>query len=389
MILKSIFVVTDLFPTPQNPNHGIFIYQWAHHLAQKLDMTVYQAVWDDKHNPLTEKTLKGFRNAFSKDTLPFKWIQRSIKFFPIDRIWIRNIQLLRKIKKEKNIEIADYDVIIGQMGCPGGFVAVKLAKKYNKPSIVGLRGSDVTGYLKRPILKQMALWTYKNCSKIVTVSEDLKKRIIGKEIDGNKIHVIKNGISPVFKILDKELCGKKLNLPSTKLMLFIGEIISTKGVRCLIEALSKLNDIINVNLYLIGSGEERKSLERLANKANITSKVHFMGNINHQNLVDWYNAADVLCLPSLREGIPNVILESLACGTPIVSTEVNGIPEVLSNGKNGFLVPPRNSNLLANALSIALSKEWDRSYLVSTVNTFSWVKNTNNYLALMNKIINN
>lgn len=384
----KILVVTDLFPTPQNPNKGIFIFQWANHLAQKIDMTVYQAVWENKDNLFTEKTLIGFRSAFSKDPLPFRWIQCSIKFFPIDRIWIRNIQFLRKIKKEKNIEIADYDVIIGQMGCPGGFVATKIAKYYNKPSIVGLRGSDVTSYLKTFVLGKMALWTYRNCTKIVTVSKDLQKQVVEEEIDKNKIHVIKNGINSSFKILDKDSCRKKLNLPNTKLILFIGDLRSGKGVRYLIEAFSKLNDIINVNLYMIGSGEEKKNLEVLINKLDITSNAHFMENIDHKNLPYWYNAVDVFCLPSLREGIPNVILESLACGTPVVTTDISNNSDII-NKSNGILVEPKNSIQLASALEKVLSNTWDRTEISKSVNNFNWNKNSIKYFELIKKVINN
>jgi glycosyltransferase involved in cell wall biosynthesis len=381
----KILTITDLFPTPNTPTHGIFIFQWAYHLAQNVDVTVYQAVWEDKSNPLTEKTLEGFRSAFSEYPLPFRWIQCSIKFFLIDRIWIRNIQFLRKIKKERNIKIADYDVIIGQMGCPGGYVATKLAKKYNKPSIVGLRGSDVTGYLRRPILKQMALWTYKNCSKIVTVSEDLKKQIIRQGIDENKIYVIKNGINPVFRILDKETSRKTLQLPNTKIILFIGHLIKIKGIDYLIEALANFGKNINFKLYLIGSGEEKENFINIVKEKNLSGVVDFVGSVNHSELVDWYNAADVFCLPSLREGIPNVILESLACGTPVVATNIGNNSEIIGKS-TGILVEPQNSQQLRDALQKSLIVKWNRNKISNSVKVFSWKNNIYKYLKIINSL---
>jgi len=205
----------------------------------------------------------------------------------------------------------------------------RLAKKYNKPSIVGLRGSDVTGYLKRPILKQMALWAYNNCSKIVTVSEDLKKRIIGKGIDEDKIRVIKNGINPIFRILDKDASRKRLQLPNTKIILFVGHLIKTKGIDYLIEALANFDKNINFKLYLIGSGEEKENFIQIIKEKNLSKVADFVGTVKHSELVDWYNATDILCLPSLREGIPNVILESLACGTPVVATNIGNNSEII------------------------------------------------------------
>lgn len=379
----KILVITDLFPTPENPNHGIFIYQWAYHLAYKVNMTIYQAVWENKSNPITERTLKGFCNAFSEAPMPFRWIQCSIKFFPIDRIWIRNIQFLRKIKKEKNVEITDYDVIIGQMGCPGGYVAVKIARKYNKPSIVGLRGSDVTSYLKTFVLKKMALWTYRNCTKIVTVSEDLKKRIIGKGIDEDKIRVIKNGINPIFRILDKDASRKRLQLPNTKIILFVGHLIKTKGINYLIEALANFDKNINFKLYLIGSGEKKENFIQIIKEKNLSKVADFVGTVKHSELVNWYNAADVLCLPSLREGIPNVILESLACGTPVVATNIGNNSEIIGKS-SGILVEPRNIKQLRDALQKALIKKWNRNQISNSVKDFSWENNIYKYLEIIN-----
>lgn len=384
----KILVLTDLFPTHDDPARGIFIFQWAYHLAQKIEMTVYQVVWgNDNHQISEQKTLNLYKNL-SDSKIPFKWIQKKIKYSPIDRIWIRCIQFLKQIKKDKYLKIEDFDIIIGQMGCPGGYVAAKIAQKYNKPSIIGLRGSDVTNYLKIPILRRLTLWTYRNCSHIVTVSEDLKKQIIKYGINKNKISIIKNGINPIFKIYDKEKSKKNQNISLEKqIILFIGHLIPLKGINFLIESLSLLKTNC-FKLYIIGSGEEKNKLEKIIFEKKLSNHIEFVGNVNQSGLVHWYNAADVFCLPSLREGIPNVMLESLACGTPVVTTDISNNSDII-NKSNGILIEPKNSIQLASALEKVLSNTWDRNKISESVNNFNWNKNSIKYFKLIRKVINN
>lgn len=383
----KILVLTDLFPTPSDPGHGIFIYQWAYHLAQECDMTVYQAVWTDKDHSYALADFETFQNNYDGKSYQFNWIQKSINLKKYDRIWVRTLQFWNLIKNERNINYKNYDLIIGQMGCPGGYTAVKLAQKYKKPSIVGLRGSDVTSYLKAPILKNLAKWTYSKCDHIVTVSDDLRKQLIAKGIFTDKITTIKNGINPLFTTQNKQTAKESLGLNGQQVILYVGHLIPIKGVKYLIQAFSLIQKQSNYQLYLIGTGEEEPRLRNLVTTKNLADRIHFIGNVSQPGLVQWYNAADIFCLPSLREGIPNVILEALACGTPVVATDISNNSDII-NEANGFLVQPENAVQLAEAIEKAISKNWNRKIISESVANFRWKKNRSEYLKLIDTILN-
>jgi len=381
----KILVLTDLFPTLSNPNHGIFIYQWAFHLAKMCDMTVYQVIFQEIDKPADSNETAHFREIYPQNQ-PFVWIQRTQTISRFDRIWRRSRQFYRQAEMDLAQSVGEFDVIIGQMGCPGGYAAVKLARKYGKPSIVGLRGSDVTSYLKIPILKRQAKWTYLHCDRIVTVSEDLKKQLSYLKINSEKVSVIRNGINPIFQITDKALSRKKLNLPDKPIILFVGYLIPRKGVKYLINAIFKMKRHPDCQLYLIGEGDEEANLKKLTVERDMSDRVHFIGEVNQSDMVTWYNAADLFCLPSLREGIPNVMLEALACGIPVVTTDIGDNSKII-NENNGVLVLPEDANLLVKAIEKTLSQKWNREVIHQSVAGFNWEKNSNTYFETISRTI--
>jgi len=208
----KILVLTDLFPTLSNPNHGIFIYQWAYYLAQSCDLTVYQIVFKENQQSVSELELKRFRENYNANQR-FAWTQRIKTIGRFDRIWRRSRQFYRQSKLDLSQTIGEFDIIIGQMGCPGGYAAVRLARKFGKKSIVGLRGSDVNAYLSRPVLKHYMHWTLKNADILVTVSEAMKVELIKRGYPESKINVIYNGVNEkLFHPLDQVEAQKKIKI---------------------------------------------------------------------------------------------------------------------------------------------------------------------------------
>ena len=124
-------------------------------------------------------------------------------------------------------------------------------------------------------------------------------------------------------------------------------------------------------MYLVGEGANRPIYEAEVRRRGLTSHVRMVGNRPHSEIPIWMGAGDVFCLPSLREGFPNVVLEALFSGRPVVASRVGGIPEMV-NETNGFLVEPRDPEALANALGKALEKDWDANAILSTVSPLSW-----------------
>ncbi|HPY00149.1 MAG TPA: glycosyltransferase [Candidatus Marinimicrobia bacterium] len=379
----KILVLTDLFPTLSNPNHGIFIYQWAYYLAQSCDLTVYQIVFKENQQSVSELELKRFRENYDANQR-FAWTQRIKTIGRFDRIWRRSRQFYRQSKLDLSQTIGEFDIIIGQMGCPGGYAAVRLAKKFGKKSIVGLRGSDVNAYLSRPVLKHYMHWTLKNADILVTVSEAMKVELIKRGYPESKINVIYNGVDEkLFHPLDQAEAQKKLKLPPNyKYLLFVGTLSQRKGINLLLSAFAELNRP-EVKLILIGQGNDRHLIENFRIEHSLQDRILLSGVIPHAQLPLWYAASDVVVLPSLSEGVPNVILEALAIGKPVVASQVGGIPEVLAGNKAAFLCQPGDLNSLFEAIKKALNY----SSKIEPFHKFTWEMNTKQFLQIFQEVI--
>ena len=379
----KVLVLTDLFPTPQNPNHGIFIYQWAFHLAQKCDLTVYQVIFQEKNQPVSDPDLASFRENFQSNQC-FAWTQRIKMIDRFDRIWRRSLQFYRQVETDLASSIQEFDLIIGQMGCPGGYAAVRLAKKYGKKSVVGLRGSDVNTYLSRPVLKRFMRRSLNQADRLVTVSAALKTELLRRGYSESKIGVIYNGVDEtIFHPLDQLESRRKLHLPpELKYLLFIGALSRRKGIDLLLSAYKKINRL-DLKLILIGQGNDKYLIDEFIKEYALSDRILLPGTIPHIQLPVWYAAADVIVLPSLAEGVPNVILEAQAMGKPVVASAVGGIPEIIIEGKNGNLCQPGDLESFIQALVKALSGSQESK----PEQIFTWQDNSRSYLQIFQEIV--
>jgi glycosyltransferase involved in cell wall biosynthesis len=192
-----------------------------------------------------------------------------------------------------------------------------------------------------------------------------------------KIAVIPNGVdSGKFFPLSKPIARQQLGLPDGKIILSVGELIPRKGFHVLMQALALLvhqHGGQDIRLIIIGEGAYRKTLEELIASLQLANHVRLAGAVPHAELYKWYSAADVFCLASDREGWPNVILESLACGTPVAATAIWGVPEILVSEEIGFLTK-REARDMAEKLSLALDKSWQAEKIVSFARAQTWEK---------------
>ena len=261
--------------------------------------------------------------------------------------------LVKKIQKEFK-----FDLINAPYLYPDGFAAVLISKIVRKPVIIEARGSDVNLLATLKTRKPLILYACKNASAVVSVSRDMKTKLIGMGILEDKIHVISNGINPdEFKPLNKIECREKLGLPrDKKIVLFVGNIDMAKGIFFLIEAwnylVKKLDE--SIILVLVGKGREGNKITQLIEKYGISEYVLVAGEKASSEIAKWMNAADLLCLPSIREGCPNVLLEAIACNKYVVASRVGGIPEIITSGHMGILVEPADSLSLAIGIEKAL-----------------------------------
>lgn len=174
---------------------------------------------------------------------------------------------------------------------------------------------------------------------------------------------------------DKDQSREYLGLDSKiQILLYAGRLASEKGIKYLIDAAARLRTPYSkINLYILGSGPEEQPLRQQAESLGIGEYVHFPGYINRQMLVYWYQSADVVCLPSSFEGFGLSIAEALACGTPVVASNVGGIIDIVRSFECGETVPPRNPQALASAVHRILNGEVNTVPNIETARKkFSW-----------------
>ena len=193
-------------------------------------------------------------------------------------------------------------------------------------------------------------------------------------IDLGKISVVPNGVdADIFYPVDKEEAQRKLHINhNNKIIVSVGSLIPRKGFHIILEALSRLiQRDTKIHLYIIGEGYYRSVLEKKIQDLHLDPHVTLVGEVANNELKSWYSLADVFCLASSREGWANVIMESLACGTPVVATRVYGAPEILTSSSIGILVD-RTPESLYDGLKTALETPWDRELIHAHVKNRNW-----------------
>lgn len=361
-----VLEVCQEFPNRYYPQLGTFIKQSIDSIAnQKVDITVvspkslvlpFSAF--PYHNfsklPRIEHTAKyDLHYPRYVYAVPKKY------FYPITGISYAHFVSRYAIKNIK----PKPDLIHAHFSYPDGFGMIGLAKKWNIPLVISALGTIERkvayegSYTSRQIIKAMNF-----ADKVLSVSEDLKLHIVNLGINENNVIVVPNGVdTEKFKPAGKENARKLLNLPLDKnIILFVGALRNIKGVDYLIEAAKNFVDS-NTELYLVGRDDGlKKSLKKMAQDFKITDFIKFIGPVNHEDIPLWVSASDILVLPSLSEGRPNVVLEALACEVPVVATDVGGIPELIINGETGYLVPAKNPLELSEKVNKLLGDENQR-----------------------------
>jgi glycosyltransferase involved in cell wall biosynthesis len=189
--------------------------------------------------------------------------------------------------------------------------------------------------------------------------------------------------------MDRQEARERLSIPHYgKIIISVGSLIPRKGYDILLDGFSKLNQRnLDAYLYIIGEGPERSFLEGKISELNLRERVHLMGELPNTNLAIWFNAADISVLASKREGWPNVIMESLACGTPVVATRVWGAPEILTSPEVGMLVEPF-SGTLGEGMAKALSMTWNRDRIRAHVEQRNWLRVANEVKGVFSSVLN-
>ena len=384
----KILVLTDMFPSKEEPASGVFVYELSKAVSYKNEVVViHPRLWD----PFSRKSCKEKQN-YHLHMNGMEIYRPKLFILPKgDRLFFRAfafliaaLPLLRKLRK-----IFRFELIHAHMAGHAGFAAVLLGMLFGKPVIVTAHGSDIHSFPGYFFLKRMTLFTLKRAHKIVAVSQSLKDSILKMDVFPGKISVIRNGVNhKEFFPFDKTNARERLGLPiNKKLILFIGNLLPVKGIDSLLRAFAGMGKKDQIGLIIIGKGESERELKTLTKELYIDTQVHFVGSRKHDEIPVWLNACDVLCLPSLREGFPTVVVEAFACGRPVVATKVGGIPEAIVDDTLGIVVEPYNEKALASALNKVLEKEWDYQAIAKYGKRFSWNTIAEEYTELYKNVV--
>lgn len=265
----------------------------------------------------------------------------------------------------------DFDLIDAHYYYPDGVAAGLLAKWLGKPFVVTARGTDLNLIPQYPFPRKLILQTAEQASASIGVCQALMDTLGDLGADRSKLNTLRNGVDlERFTPEPRELARQRLGLQTQgSYLLSVGHLIERKGHHIAIEALVALP---GVTLLIAGSGPEERALKSLASRLGVSERVHWVGVVAQAELKWWYSAADVLTLCSSREGWANVLLEAMACGTPVIATDIWGTSEVVSTEAAGRLMEGRNACALADAWHGLMSAMPARAATRQYAEGFSW-----------------
>jgi len=268
-----------------------------------------------------------------------------------------------------------FDVLLATWAFPEVVVGAVAAKLLNVPLIAKVHGSDINVQATFPARRRQIVWALRQAHRILAVSDALRKRMVELGVPAKKIMVHHNGVDQEkFQPRDRAEARRALGIePGGRHVMFVGYLSESKAAHVLLEAVDLLRTRgeLGFTTHFVGCGPLAEAMAQRASAMGLGDCVRFQGRRPHEEIPTWMAAADVFCLPSIREGCPNVILEAFASGRPVAATNVGGIPE-LASPENSILVPPSDAPALADALQQALAREWDPAKLRAGVANFTW-----------------
>ena len=377
----KVLVVSTMFPNRAQPVHAVFVRNRVSRVAERCDVRVLSPIpwfpfggllkrYRHRRSIPRRDEFEGLRAEYPR----FLSIPAILK--PLDGVFLflSVWWAARRIRKE-----FDFDLIDAHLAYPDGYGCALLAKLLGKPLVITLRGHDVNDVPKYPLRRRQVSFALRTASRVIGVADALRRKAVELGCEESKSDVVSNGVDgELFSPVDRAAARRELGLPpERRIVLGVGHLVERKGFHLLVEALHLLQQRGQDNAFLVivgGPGEEGNYLPVIQERIRslgLEDSVHLAGAQLNSTLRTWYNSADVFCLASSKEGWANVLLESLACGTPGVATDVWGTPEVISSDEYGLLVE-RDPQSIADGLEAALTRDWDRNAISEYALGHTW-----------------
>jgi glycosyltransferase involved in cell wall biosynthesis len=384
----KILTFSTLFPNSAKPGHGIFVETRLRHLVAsgRVESRVVAPVpWFPSSHPR-------FGHWAAWAAVPRHEQRFGIEVahprYPVlPKIGMNVAPALLAAASRATIarlidEGFDFDVIDAHYFYPDGVAAAMLGRYFNKPVTITARGSDITLLPNYRLPRRMIEWAANSAGHVITVCNALRDEVVALGVAPDRVTSLRNGVDlalfhPAARSADHTAAPAGTQEPFT--LLAVGHLVPVKGQERIIGALPMLPD---VRLRIAGDGPDRAKLVQLAQELGVSERVSFLGAVRQPELVQHYNQADALVLASSREGWANVLLESMACGTPVVASRVYGTPEVVAAPEAGVLMQELSARGVADAVTALRANYPDRAATRRYAERFSWDDTTAGQLAI-------
>ncbi len=377
-----IVVFTTLFPNAAQPGAGVFIRERMFRVAKTLPLMVVAPVaWFP-----FQGLIRLFRPHF-RPSPPYREIQEGIevlhpRFFSIPGIFKRldgfflalsTFTLMRRLKREHQCDIID-----SHFAYPEGYAASLLGKWLALPFTVTLRGTE-SRLVKNTAFRIRITAALKSAARVFSVSDSLRQIALSLGISESKAQVIGNGVDTAkFYVIDKANARSKLGLPpDVPILISVGGLVERKGFHRVIDCLPTLLKTFPELHYLIvggpsPEGDMETQLRAQVAKLSLEKRVIFTGPMKSEDLKTPLSAADIFVLSTRNEGWANVFLEAMACGLPVITTNVGGNAEVVCSPELGTIVTFGEQAPLEQALTLALETQWNRTKIIDYAHENAW-----------------
>lgn len=393
----NILVLSSLFPSSVAPNSGLFVRERMFRVARHANLTVVSPVpWfpgqqlirlfrrDYRPQPPKIEVQDGIRVYFPR-FLAFPGVLRHLDAF---MMYLCCLPLVRKLSVEQGITIVD-----SHFTYPDGLAATRLAKTLGLKSIITLRGTEIPHSKIRGRTRQL-LKAWRQADRLFAVSDSLRRHAVSLGADAAKFKVIGNGIdTEKFQPVDKRVARRQLGIKEdSRVLITVGGLVERKGFHRVIECLPDLlRDHPDLIYLIVGAasaeGDYGAQISELAARLDVSKHVVFLGALEPGKLNVPLSAADIFVLSSSNEGWANVILESMACGTPVVATDVGGNAEVVNSEELGFIVPFGDGQQLTEAIKRALRQPWSERRLAQYALDNHWSNRVNAILEEYDQLV--
>ena len=374
-----ILVISSVFPNSKHPLYGVFVKERMARVARGCELVVVAPVpWFPFNRLFRGVETEGIPAYEVQDSIPvyhpkFLSVPGVLKCLDGFFYFLSVLPLARRLRRSFR-----FDLIDAHFAYPDGFAGCLLAKVFRCPVIVTLRGT--IGKLSKFVLRRVQIqWVLRTAARVIAVSDSLGSIANSLGAAPEKMRVIPNGVdTTTFHPSDREGARKRLGFPLNEtVILSVGALSERKGHHRVLQVLPRIAEKRpDVRYVVVGEagveGNIEPLLSRLSKELGVQDRVRLVGARPHEEIAQWLAAADVFCLATSNEGMANVILESLACGVPVVTTQVGGNAELISHEENGYLVPLGDPDALGLALLRALEGQWNREKIAGELKRRSW-----------------